>query len=554
MMDPAEAPKPKTFMGLDFSTQQLKALVLGEDLKLLQEVVVHFDSELPEFRTHGGVVEGSNGSISSPVVMWIKAVDLVLDKLRVAGTDFSAVAAVSGSGQQHGSVWWKRGAAETLNNLDATRFLHNQLTVSIFSKPNAPVWLDSTTTLQCNNLEEAVGGAQRLADVTGSRAYERFTGNQIAKVYTDLPDIFGNTEHISLVSSFGCSLLLGRYAPLDYSDASGMNLFNIRTKTWDEQCLKACAVGLRSLLGEAVPSNTVVGNISNFYVERYGFSPDCHVVAFTGDNPSSLAGMCVGVGDVAVSLGTSDTLFLSLQEPTPGLEGHVFVSPIDPDAYMGMLCFSNGSLAREAVRDKCAQGSWEVFSELLDSTPRGNFGNIALHYSVREICPPLLGVHRYNKARERVSRFSSQEVEVRALVEGQMLARRLHANKLGYHTEKCRVLATGGASKNVSLLQVMADVFSAPVYTMDVSNSASLGAAYRAKHALAEGAAYKDVIAGPAFKLAAKPAPEAAKVYGQMLERLEACENALLAATGAKSKSSTTDRSSTTSDVKQQEQ
>lgn len=57
-------------------------------------------------------MEGDNGEVSSPVVMWVKAMDLVLDKLRVAGTDFSAVAAVSGSGQQHGSVWWRKGTRE----------------------------------------------------------------------------------------------------------------------------------------------------------------------------------------------------------------------------------------------------------------------------------------------------------------------------------------------------------------------------------------------------------------------------------------------------------
>ena len=31
-------------------------------------------------------------------------------------------------------------------------------------------------------METLVGGAQALADLTGSKAYERFTGNQIAKV------------------------------------------------------------------------------------------------------------------------------------------------------------------------------------------------------------------------------------------------------------------------------------------------------------------------------------------------------------------------------------
>ena len=48
-----------------------------------------------------------------------------------------------------------------------------------------------------------------------------------------------------------------------------------------------------------------------------------------------------------------------------------------------LISFSNGSLTREGVRDRCADGSWELFSQLLDTTPRGNFGNMGqCHVSV----------------------------------------------------------------------------------------------------------------------------------------------------------------------------
>ncbi|KAF7245755.1 Xylulose kinase [Varanus komodoensis] len=45
-----------------------------------------------------------------------------------------------------------------------------------------------------------------------------------------------------------------------------------------------------------------------------------------------------------------------------------------------------------------------------------------------------------------------------------------------------RILATGGASYNKAILQVLSDVFNAPVYTIDTTNSACLGSAYRAIH------------------------------------------------------------------------
>lgn len=92
---------------------------------------------------------------------------------------------------------------------------------------------------------------------------------------------------------------------------------------------KACAPCLREKLGSPVPSCSIVGNISKYLVDRFGFSPDCKVVAFTGDNPGSLAGMRLDKGDVAISLGTSDTLMLWLETPSPALEGHIFVNPVD---------------------------------------------------------------------------------------------------------------------------------------------------------------------------------------------------------------------------------
>ena len=56
------------------------------------------------------------------------------------------------------------------------------------------------------------------------------------------------------------------------------------------------------------------------------------------------------VGDVGISLGTSDTLFGPLTDPTPQLEGHLFADPVHPDGYMALLCYKNGSLTREYVR------------------------------------------------------------------------------------------------------------------------------------------------------------------------------------------------------------
>ncbi|KAL7640202.1 UNVERIFIED_CONTAM: hypothetical protein RMT77_009616 [Armadillidium vulgare] len=525
LVDPEEnKAKKKSYLGLDFSTQQIKAIVINEDLKVLQEVSVQFDNDLPEYRTHGGANIHDDGlTVTAHPIMWVKALDMLMDKLRVAGTDFSAIVALSGSGQQHGSVYWRKGALKTLSNLQPEKFLHEQL-LSSFSISESPIWMDSSTSAYCRRLEEKLGGAQKLADLTGSRAYDRFTGNQIAKIFQEKKEAFNSTERISLVSSFGCSLFIGDYAPIDYADGSGMNLMNIATKQWDQECLNACGEKLSELLGKAVPSETKVGKISKYFVDRYDFHPDCDVIAFTGDNPSSLAGMTLRKGDIAVSLGTSDTFFLWLEKPNPCLDGHIFINPVSKDEYMALLCFKNGSLAREKIRDKFADKSWEIFSQLLEMTPRGNFGNIGMYYFSREITPELEGVFRFNKAGDQIEKFSSNEVEIRALVEGQIMAKRLYAEKLGLKIKDVkRVFVTGGASSNKSLLQVVADVFNASVYTMDVPNSASLGAAYRAKHAVS-GQNFEKSIKVADFTLAVSPHNDAAKVYDPLLERYEKLE------------------------------
>uniref|UniRef100_A0A1A8QYP0 Xylulose kinase n=1 Tax=Nothobranchius pienaari TaxID=704102 RepID=A0A1A8QYP0_9TELE len=414
------------YLGLDFSTQQLKVVAIDGDLNVVHQNYLQFDSELPEFRTQGGVYLHMDGlTVTSPVLMWVKALDLLLDKMKKEGFDFSRVRALSGSGQQHGSVFWRTGASQTLAHLHPDQNLH-QLLQDSFSVLDSPVWMDSSTSYQCQNLEVATGGALRLAQVTGSRAYERFTGNQICKLYQSRSARFWCTE---------------------------------------------------------------------------------------------------------VSLGTSDTVFLSIQEPRPALEGHIFCNPVDLEAYMALLCFKNGSLTRERIRNQCSGGTWEHFSATLRETSPGNNGNIGFYFDSQEITPPASGVHRFDSDNFEVSHWSPQ-VELRALVEGQFLSRRLHAERLGYSiTAGTRVLATGGASSNRELLQVLADVFSAPVYTMDLSNSACLGSAYRALHGLVaeSGVSFFDVVKkAPEPQLVASPDPEATQVYDQMLRRVAQLEDRVL--------------------------
>lgn len=48
------------------------------------------------------------------------------------------------------------------------------------------------------------------------------------KIHRERPEAYDNTERISLVCSFLASVLAGRYAEIETSDGSGMNLMHIR--------------------------------------------------------------------------------------------------------------------------------------------------------------------------------------------------------------------------------------------------------------------------------------------------------------------------------------
>ena len=348
----------RRYLGLDSSTQSLSAVaieVAGDGpANVAFETSLNFDQALPHYGTRYGVLPRTDpASAQSSPVMWAEALDVMLARLGDAGAEPARLAAISGAAQQHGSVYLKAGAASALAQLDPSQPLAPQV-APLLSRPTAPIWLDSSTSASCAEIESAVGGAAVLAARTGSRAFERFTGPQIRKFAMDDPAGYAATGRIHLVSSFMAALLAGGDAPLDPGDASGANLMDLRQRQWWDAALDATAPGLAAKLPPIVPSWTIVGRLSRYWQQRHGL-PAAKVVAWSGDNPCSLIGVgLVREGRVGISLGTSDTLFGLMKEPRVDRSGtgHVFGAPTGD--YMGLTCFSNGSLARERIRDAFA--------------------------------------------------------------------------------------------------------------------------------------------------------------------------------------------------------
>lgn len=79
---------------------------------------------------------------------------------------------------------------------------------------------------------------------------------------------------------------------------------------------------------------------------------------------------------------------------------------------------------------------------------------IGIYFSEPEITPSGLGKFRFDQSDEQMRGFPAA-VEVRAVLEGQIMAKLSHARSLGYEiTPSSRVLATGGASQNNHIRQV----------------------------------------------------------------------------------------------------
>jgi xylulokinase len=464
------------FLGLDSSTQSLTAVLIDPASDgIACQHSVNFGAELPQYDAPSGFIPGGpDGEVHADPRMWLDALDLLFARLAET-TDLSAVQMIAGSGQQHGSVYLNASFPQRLAALNPALDLKTQLSPAL-TRATAPIWMDTSTGGECAEITAALGGPGEVCRRSGSVAIERFTGPQIRRFFKNDPAAYENTAHIHLVSSFIASVIAGKSVAIDYGDGAGMNLLNLASLAWDPGLLGATAPGLLGKLPPPAPATTVQGTVSRYFIEKFGLSPTCRCALFTGDNPASLVGMgATTPGNIVISLGTSDTFFAAMPGPKtdPGGFGHVFGNPAG--GFMSLICFRNGSLAREALRDRLGL-DWSAFERDALAKTRAEAGkNLMLPFFGPEITPRHDFTEPVMRGNAGFESGSEPALQVRALLEGQFLNIRLHSQWMEMKTVRIRL--TGGAAKNDGIAQMVADVFQAPVERLDVSNSAALGAA-----------------------------------------------------------------------------
>lgn len=461
-------------LGLDSSTQSISGIIIDTDAgHILHEVSINFGESLPQYNAPSGYQTNEQGEFFADPKMWLDGLDLLLETLKDQGAPLDQIISIAGTAQQHATVYLNGDFEASLSKLVSSQPLSEQLQPT-FSRANCPIWMDNTTGEQCDQLTEAAG-RDYLIQHTGSIATARFSGPQIKKFAQQQPEAYAQTKHIHMCSSFMASVLAGKSISLDLTDASGMNLLDLTTLDWNGKLIEATAENLSEKLPPLAKSTTSLATISSYFSEKYGFSPDTQIIAWTGDNPASLVGMgASSPGRMVLSLGTSFTCFTAMDQPhtDPNGYGHVFCNPASD--YMSLTCFQNGALTCEHLRSMFDL-TWDQFNQYVSAAPSTE-RSITNPFLKDEITPPS------QANSELHDKASLKPEQIREVLEGVFLNIRKHTEWINMSGDT--IFVTGGASESTGICQMIANVFNKNVQRLQHSGSASLGAAMLASHAV----------------------------------------------------------------------
>jgi xylulokinase len=444
-----EMAEKQYFLGVDNGTQSTKIIIVdGETGQVVAKAAKGY-----------GLVEGlPPGHKEQDPTVWIDALHETMNQaLHEAKIDSRNVMAIGVSGQQHGLV-----------PLDEK------------GKVIRPVklWNDTSTLDECNILTRKLGGKKAVIEHLGLTIPPGFTASKVLWLKRHEPANYDKLSTILLPHDYLNFYLTGRKV-MEYGDASGTALMNVRTRKWRKEVLDAIDPSLKEKLPPLQGSDKPAGTIREGIAEKFGFRNDVLVSAGGGDNMMGAIGTGnTREGIVTASLGTSGTIYAYSDKPVVDPVGEIAAFCDSTNAWLPLLCTMNVTVATEFVRNMFKL-SHDELSNVVEKTPPGSDGLVLLPYFEGERTPNVpdgTGLfYGLNSETFNVQHFG------RASMEGVTLGMNYGLNRmksLGIKPSQIRL--TGGGSKNAAWRQIAADVFDAEVVCLETDEGAAYGAALQA--------------------------------------------------------------------------
>lgn len=438
------------FIGIDSGTQSTKAVVLDLESRTV----------IAEARAPHGLIEGLPvGHMEQHPSDWTRALDSVIHEVvaKIGPAKAERVRGIGVSGQQHGFV-----------PLDEDRKV---------IRP-AKLWCDTSTAAECEIITRKLGGPKAAIRKTGNLILPGFTAPKILWLKRKEPANFRRLRHILLPHDYLNFHLTGNLC-MEYGDASGTALMDVRRRRWSSEVIAAIDKRVASCLPSLSASDQAAGTLLPEQAHAYGLSRDVVVSAGGGDNMMGAIGTGnVTPGVVTASFGTSGTIYAYSQQPVIDPLGEIAAFCSSSGGWLPLLCTMNVTTVTEQVRTLFGQDHAAMAKAIAGVAP-GADGLLLLPYLAGERTPNvpagsgvLFGL---------TPKTFTPAHFARAAMEGVTLGmnyglRRLAS--LGVKAKEIRV--TGGGAKSPVWRQLMADIFGVPVVAMVEDEGAALGGALQA--------------------------------------------------------------------------
>jgi len=444
------------YLGIDSGTQSTKTIALDCDSGAV----------LATAQRSYELIEGlPAGHLEQHPSDWVDAVDsTIAEVLESLGDRKSDVRGIGVSGQQHGLVVLDRDDAVV--------------------RP-AKLWCDTSTADQCAQFVEAFGGHEGLIERTGNTILPGYTIPKLLWMKQNESDAFARVATVLLPHDYLNFHLTG-VKRMEYGDASGTGILDVRTREWDAELMAFVDERVESMLPPLGSSNEPHGTLRPELADRWGLERNVVVSAGGGDNMMGAIGTGnIRPGVVTASFGTSGTLYGCADEPVVDPEGEVAAFCDSTDRWLPLVCTMNVTVVTEQVRSLFG---WELdeLERQVASTPPGSGGVSFLPYLNGERTPNLPGgsgvIHGLTAANMTPGALARSAMEGATL--GLAYGLRRFAELGAVPTE---IRLTGGGTKSAVWRQIAADVFGVPVVALATAEGAGLGAAIQAAHTAGEG-------------------------------------------------------------------